>query len=112
MNGEIAIQQVTKVRTPCKCKPQCRIYHRVNGFDIYCNTHLRDLALRILDIVGEGADAPAPKGWTAEQDDILINWVSKGRKSGDQQKIAELVGKHRESVRRRVIKLREEGRIN
>jgi hypothetical protein len=71
---------------------------------------MRGLAQHIFDFVGEGVTT-SPRGWSPEQDEALIEFLTTNKENRNQSEFARWLGKHRETIRLRANRLKKDGRI-
>ena len=115
MNSMPEIIEVDLTKRPCKCIPKCDQYFRINGMDVYCKKKLEQLAINILNVVNGTTISQKNynnRGWTTKMERELIRFIeSNGVRFGTYRILAEMFGKSREQVKRKVYKLEKEGRL-
>ncbi|KGR88710.1 hypothetical protein [Lysinibacillus odysseyi] len=115
MNFIPEIIETEGVHKRCKCNPRCDQYFRINGMDVYCKKKLEQLAINILNTVNGTTISQKSynnRGWTTKMEKELIQFIeTNGVRFGTYRILAELFGKSRAQVKRKVYKLEEEGRL-
>lgn len=104
-----------KYAKKCNCSNRCDKFYRVNGFDVYCKGVLEQLSINILNMVNGTKIAQGNRnnrGWTTKQEQQIIQFIEQnGVRFGTYRIIGEMIGKPRESVKRKVYMLEKEGRL-
>jgi len=99
----------------CKCTQKCAKYFRVDGMDVYCKGVMQQLAITILNEINGTFIVQGnqnQRGWTTKQENEIIKYIKKnGVEFGTYRIIGEMIGKPRESVKRKVYQLREKGKL-
>lgn len=112
----IQIRPEQRHKRQCDCAVKCTDFYRVNGFDVYCKGKLEQLAIDILNKINGTNIAQGNKnnrGWTLKQESMIIDYLTKnGVEFGTYRIIGEMIGKPRESVKRKVYNLQKRGLIN
>lgn len=116
MDHTLEIVQVkAKHKSKCECTTKCTAFYKINGFDVYCKGSLEQLAVDILNLVNDTNISQGnrnKRGWTTKQEQQIIQFIERnGVQFGTYRIIGEMIGKPRESVKRKVYALEKEGRL-
>lgn len=100
----------------CDCSKVCTEYFKLDGIDVYCKGKLEQFAIDILNKINHTNITQGNKnqrGWTTKQESMIIDYLTKnGVEFGTYRIIGEMIGKPRESVKRKVYNLQKRGLIN
>ena len=115
MNQLPDIEQVITRRT-CDCKPKCKEFYKINGFDVYCKKSLENLAFDILNKLNGTTIMQGNytnNGWTTRMERELINYINtQGVQNGTYAKLGVMLGKSRQQVKNKVYQLEKQGRLS
>lgn len=114
--GDLNKLPVKRQKQICLCNKPCNSFITIVGQEdfIMCEAAARDHAfdiLRILEILLDVYTKPAPF-WTTKDEAYVLDYFKKhGQHNGAYRIIAKHLGRSRDAVKNKVLKMRREGRL-
>ncbi|POD45914.1 hypothetical protein BKM15_26205 [Pseudomonas syringae pv. syringae] len=114
--GEMSPLPGKRQKAICKCAERCEHLIIIVGQEdfVICEKAARDHALDILNqlnVITEIVTQPTPF-WTTKEERYVINYFEQhGNHNGAYRIIGAQLGRSRDAVKNKVLKLRKEGRI-
>lgn len=114
--GDLSLLPTRRRKTICKCEIPRNHFITIVGQEdfIICEKEARDHALDILNqlnVITEIVTQPTPF-WTTKEERYVINYFEQhGNHNGAYRIIGAQIGRSRDAVKNKVLKLRKEGRI-